>query len=174
MPLTKIQKEEAVAGLQAEFAGARNAVLIDYLGLTVEEVNELRQKVRDAEGRYRVVKNTLARLAIEGTPLAELKDLLTGPIGIAYHEDSPVAIAKAMTEFVKEHKVVEIRGGVMDGRVADQATVHEFATMPSMEDLQAKLVFLLQSPLQRTVSLLQTVQSNFLSVLSQGAEKKEG
>lgn len=172
MPLSRSQKETVVAEMKEEFASAHNAVLIDYLGLKVEEVNDLRQKIRESEGRYRVVKNTLALLALDGTPLESLREYLEGPVAIATHEESPVTLAKVLTEFAKDHNKVEIRAGVMDGQAADAAVVQEFAAMPGMDDLRAKAVFLLQSPLQRTVTLLQVVQKNLAVVLKQGAEKK--
>ncbi len=173
MPLLRTQKTDVVAGLQAEFAECRNAILIDYLGLTVDEVNDLRQRIRDSNGKYRVVKNTLAHLALEGTPLAELQGQLTGPIAIAYHPENPIDLAKTMTGFVKEHsKVVEIKAGVMDGNLATPDVIQQFATMGSEKELHAKLVYLLQSPLQRTITLFQAVQRNLTVVLSEGAKKK--
>lgn len=173
MPILRSQKTDLVGGLQAEFADCRNAILIDYLGLNVEQVNDLRQRIRESEGKYRVVKNTLARLALEGTPLEELREKITGPTAVAYHSENPIGLAKAMTEFAKEHaELVEIKWGVMDGNLADPDVINQFATMPSEEDLKTKLVFLLQSPMQRTITLFQAVQRNFVVVLSEGAKKK--
>jgi len=173
VPLSRAEKEQAVTSLQEHLAGAENAILVDYLGLKVEEVNDLRRKVRECDGTYRVVKNTLALLAIQGAPVEALKEEFQGPIAVATHPDSPVVLAKVLMEFAKEHGVMEIKVGILDGRPVDAEGVKEFASMPTMEDLHVKLAFLLQSPLQRTAAVLKAVQRNLAVVLKEGAAKKE-
>jgi len=174
MPLTRQQKEDLVESYRQDIAVVPNVYLLDYKGISVTEVTELRTKVRATGARYTVVKNRLALKAIEGTPMEVLADEFEGPIAIAYSDDDPVSLAKALTEFAKNVPVLEFKAGLMDGRVVSGEQLVAIAKLPSREDLIAKLLFLLQSPVQRFVRTLATLgPQSLVTVLGQVAGKKE-
>lgn len=173
MALSRQQKEDILAGYKDGVAQATHAFLLGYKGISVPQVTELRQKVRDSGGSYLVVKNTLAKLAIEGQPLAELSDHFAGPTAVVYTNDEPVAVAKALTEFAKEAPVIEFKGGLLNGQQVAADQIKDIANLPSREELITKLVFLLQSPISRFVRTLGAVPQDFVRVLEQVRQKKE-
>jgi large subunit ribosomal protein L10 len=174
MPLTKTQKEELVGRYAGGLATAPHAFLISYQGIKVNDVTELRARVRAAGGSYEVVKNTLALLAIEGKPLGALKDTFTGALAVVYTEGDPVAVAKALTEFAKTVPAVVFRGGMVDGKPIAANEVEQIAKLPSREELIAKLLFLLQSPVSRFVRTLGAVTREFVVVMDQIGKQKAG
>lgn len=173
MPLSKAQKEDLVSRYQEGLARAPHAYLLSYKGIKVAEVTELRNRIRATGGRYEVVKNTLALLAIRDQPLESLKDSFDGPLAVAYSNDDAVALAKALTEFARTVPAIVFRGGVVEGRPVAAEQIEEIAKLPSREELLTKLVFLLQSPMVRLVRTLNAVPQSFASVLDQVARKKE-
>ena len=174
MPLSRQQKEEMVASYREGLATAPHAFLLFYKGITVPQVTALRSKVRDSGGEYLVVKNTLALRAIEGGPLDQLKELFEGPVAVVFSQTDAVGLAKALSQAAKEIPVLELRGGVVDGQVVQANQVSDIANLPSREELIAKLLFLLQSPITRLARVLAAVPQQLVIVLDQVRQQKEG
>jgi len=141
--------------------------------MTVSQDTELRQKIRGANSKYRVVKNTLARKAAEGTPAAGVSKSFDGSTAIAYNSSDPVALAKALTAYAKTNPLFVFKAGIVEGRVVNIADIAEIAAMPSKEELIAKLLFLINSPAQRIAVALNGVARNLAVVLGQAIEKKK-
>ena len=174
MPLTRKTKEEMVGRYESGLASAPHAFLISYQGIKVNDVTELRARVRAAGGSYEVVKNTLALRAIDGKPLGALKGTFTGALAIVYTEGDPVAVAKTLTEFAKTVPQVVFRGGMVDGQPIAANEVEQIAKMPSRQELIGKLLYLLQSPVSRFVRTLNAVTGQFVIVMDQiGKQKAE-
>ncbi len=171
--LTREQKWEQSEQLRATFGEVNTLFLLDNRGLSVNEVNELRSKVRQSNGSYRVVKNSVVRLAVDGTDFAPLADHLTGPKALAWTSDDPVALAKALRDFIKGHPALSMEHAWLDGQVLDSAQAAQIADLPSREELVARLLYMLQSPMRRLVTALNGPIQNLASVLGQVADTKE-
>lgn len=172
MALSRNQKENLVERYEGGVGTAEHAYLLDYKGITANQVAELRAKIRESGGGYEVVKNRLLLRAIEGHPLEALRDQLQGPTAIAYTED-PVQLAKILTDFVKDVPSVELKGGIVEGSAITADQVQEIAKLPSRDDLIAKLLFLLQSPITRLARGLAAIPRQFVVVLDQVSKGKE-
>src|SRR5215470_9895531 len=153
MPLTKSDKEQLVDEYSNGLAAAPHAFLLSYQGITVPQVTALRDKVRQSGGYYEVVKNTLALRAIDGKALGGLKEHFVGPTAVVYGKD-PVALAKALTDFAKDVPALQFKAGLVDKQTVPAAQIKEIASLPSREELIAKLLFLLQSPIVRFARVL--------------------
>lgn len=173
MPLTRRQKEQLLEGYREGLAKAPHVFLVDYKGVTVTKVSELRNKVREVGGRYEVVKNRLVLRAIEGEALEELGEQFQGPTAVAFSGDDPVGLAKAVTDFAKDVPAIELKGGLIEGQSVAAEDVKEIAQLPSREVLLSKLVFLLQSPISSFVRTLAALPREFVVVLEQVRQKKE-
>src|SRR4029450_11380785 len=147
MAVTRASKEEELQELERAFKGTDSAVLVDFKGLKVPEVTELRRQVRGAKGQYKVVKNTLAKRALKGTSYEPLDQFFTGTTAVAYAGEDPVALAKVLTAFAKAAPALQIKAAVVQGRAIKAGEVGELATMPGRPELYAKLLFLLQAPM---------------------------
>ena len=169
--MRKEEKQDVIKALHEKFARAKSAVLTGYSGINVEQITELRSKLRQSKVEYRVVKNTLARKAAEGTGLEALKDYFVGPIGIALGYDDPVAPAKVLQEFSKSQQKLELKVGVLEGKLLKQADVKALASLPSLNALRGKIVGLLQAPASRIVGVLQAPGGQVARVLRAKADK---
>lgn len=152
--MDRAQKKELVAELNRTFTETSVVVITRNLGLTVAQSTELRVKMRDAGASYKVAKNRLARIAAEGTPYAAISDLLTGPTALATSPD-PVAAAKIAVEFAKTNDKLEIVGGAMGDTVLDANGVKALAELPSLDELRAKIVGLIQAPATKIAQVVQ-------------------
>jgi large subunit ribosomal protein L10 len=169
---TKEQKKDDIAILRQMFTDTGNALLVSFEGLSVEKDGQLRRSLREAQLSYKVVKNTLGRLAVEGTPLEPLKDHFTGMTAIAYSRNDPVGLAKVLSRFAKENKELNFKAGIVDGRVITVKEIDTLATLPSKDELVSKLMFLLNLPAQRLAVVLNGVQRNLAVVLNEIAKQK--
>ena len=148
------EKSEVVSALHASLKEVGVVVVTRNLGLSVAQSTDLRQKMRDAGATYKVTKNRLAKIAIKDTDYAGLGDLLTGPVGLASSSD-PVAAAKVAVDFAKTNDKLEIIGGAMGTQVLDAEGIKALASLPSLDELRAKLIGLIQAPAQKLASVTQ-------------------
>lgn len=169
--MRKDEKQEVITELHDKFRRAKAAILTGYSGIDVEQITELRSKLRQSHVEYRVVKNTLARRAAEGTGLEGLKDYFVGPIGIAIGYDDPVAPAKVLQEFSKTQQKLELKVGMMDGKLLKQADIKALASLPSLNALRGKIIGLIQAPASRIVGVLQAPGGQVARVLKAKADK---
>lgn len=174
MALSKNVKQKILDGYGQDLATSQHAFVLEFKGVTVPTVTELRAKVRAAGGRYEVVKNTLARKASEGTAMAALAPHLKGPTAIVHTKDDPVALAKVLTEFVKDVPGISFKAGLIEGQPIAANQIADIATLPGRQELIAKLLFLVQSPISRFVRTLAAIPRDFVVVLDQVRQKKEG
>lgn len=169
--MDRAQKKEAVAQLKQTFQETGVVVVTRNLGMTVAQSTSLRIKMREAGAAYKVSKNTLALIAIEDTPYANLADLLVGPTALSTSAD-PVAAAKAAVEFAKTNDKLEIVGGAMGETLLDANGVKALAELPSLDELRAKIVGLVQAPATKLAQLVQAPAAKVARVVGAYAAKE--
>jgi large subunit ribosomal protein L10 len=170
---SKDEKKKDVTNLHELLGKMPNVFLTGFEKLSVEQDFQLRRAVRDAGGRYRVVKNTLVENAAKDTPSAPNMSGLTGMNSLAYTDADPVALAKALTDYAKANPTFTFKAGVVEGRVIDASGIQALAALPSREDLFAKLLFLIQAPATSLVRAMNGVGRNLAVVLDQGVKEKK-
>src|SRR5258708_16900285 len=173
MAVTKAKKAEQSEKLSTELKKASSMIVGTFSKLTVSKDYELRKTVRSAGGRYQVVKNTLAKRASEGTAVAEALANLEGVTSIAYTQCDPVALAKALSKYVNDNPEFSFKSGILEGRLISQKEIKALATMPSKEEIYAKLLYLINAPAQRLVTVMNAAGRDLAVVINQGVEKKK-
>ena len=168
--MDRSQKAESVAELSEVFNEVGVVVVTRNLGMSVAQSTDLRMKMRDAGATYKVAKNRLAKLAVNDTPYTGLGDFLTGPTGLAWSTD-PVAAAKAAVDFAKTNDKLEIVGGSMGSQVLDAEGIKALASMPSLDELRAKLIGLVNAPATKVVQLVNAPASKLARVFGAYAAK---
>jgi large subunit ribosomal protein L10 len=171
MALTRASKAEKVGKLAAELQHSTSAIIGTFKGLTASKDFELRKAVRGAGGSYHVVKNKLAARAGEGTKIEAALKGLKGVSSVAYTSGDPVALAKALSTWVKDNAEFTFKLGIIDGKVIDVREIGELATMPGKEELFSKLLFLINSPAQRLATVINATGRDLAVVINQGVEK---
>ena len=171
MALTRASKTEKVKKLAAELEHSTSAIIGTFKGLTASKDFELRKTVRGAGGSYHVVKNKLAARAAEGTKIEQALKDLKGVSSVAYTSGDPVALAKALSNWVKDNAEFTFKLGIIDGKVIDVREIGELATMPGKEELFSKLLFLINSPAQRLATVINATGRDLAVVINQGVEK---
>jgi large subunit ribosomal protein L10 len=166
----RAEKVEIVDSLRGVFAEAGVVVVTHFQGLSVAEVTDLRRGMRDAGAKFRVTKNRLAKIALADTSFKPLTDLFTGPTAIAYSDD-PVAAPKAAVDFAKKNDKLVVLGGGLDGNLLSADEVKALASLPSLDELRAKIIGMINTPAQRIASVLQAPAGQIARVLSAHAEQ---
>jgi ribosomal protein L10 len=160
-------KAETIEDLKTRLSGARAAVLTEYRGLTVRQIAELRKQLKGAAAEYRVLKNRLARIALEGSALEGLRAHLTGPTGLVIVRKDPVAVARALAAFVKTNPMLTIKVGVIEGQLLEPKDLRAVADLPSREALRSQIVGTVQGPLAQLVGLLAAPHRDLAYILAE-------
>ena len=171
---TRTQKDNEIDVLRKEFQDAPHALIVGFQGIKVADDERLRRELRQANLSYRVVKNTLAIRASEGTPMAQVKDNFVGATAVALSKDDPVTLAKVLSKWAKESPVFTFKAGIVEGRAIRVSDIEAIATMPSKEELVSKIMFLINSGAQRLAVATAGVARNLAVVMEQVRAQKEG
>lgn len=165
---TRETKQKDLAALTESLATSKSAMVVSFTGLTVTKDQEFRNSLREAGAKYEVVKNTLARIAVKGTQFEQATDAFKGVTAIAWTDNDPVILSKAITKFMKDNAdTYTFKSGVVDGRLIDFAQLKTIANLPSKEELISKLLFVLQSGAQRLVTVINAVPRDLAVVIKQ-------
>jgi large subunit ribosomal protein L10 len=166
------EKIEIVSGLKELLSDATTVILTDHSGMSVKQFSTLRTRLREADATFHVVKNTLVKLATEGTPVQDLVSDLEGPTSMAVTTGDPVATAKIIAQFMKEAKILQLKGGFVEGRIVTQKEVQSLSTIPPKAQLLAMVVGGLQAPIAGLVGTLQGTLAQLVMTLQAVADKQ--
>jgi large subunit ribosomal protein L10 len=169
----KSEKKKDIDALHQDLEQSANLFVTGYEKLRVEQDFELRKVVRGAGGKYRVIKNNLAEIAAQGTPSEAVLKNLRGMTSLAYTSADPVALAKALTTYAKTNPSFTFKAGIVEGRAIDVGAITELANMPSKDEIFAKLLYLINAPAQRLVTVMQAVGRNLAVVVDQGVKENK-
>jgi len=167
------QKAEAISQFTEGIGSATNAFVLDFKGITVPQVTELRRQIRETGSEYVVIKNTLALIAVKDTPLTKLTGHFQGMTAVAYNATDAVALAKVLTKFAKDVPTVQFKGALLGGQPVPASEIQNIANLPSREELIAKVLYLMQHPIRGLAVVLNGTIRNFAVVLDQIAKQKE-
>src|SRR5947207_9679469 len=173
MAVTRSRKVEQVDRLGKDLQSVSTVIVTTYSKLTVAQDYDLRKLLRGSGAKYAVVKNTLVERAAKGTKVEEVLKDLSGVSSIAYTEGDPVALAKALAKYAKDNPEFTFKAGVVEGRVVSIRDIESLATMPSKEEIYSKLLFLMNAPAQRLVTVMNAVGRDIAVVINQGVEKQK-
>ena len=168
--MNKSQKKEYIDNMKNQFSKFDAVIVTHYQGLTVNQLDDLRAKMRDHGIQFKITKNRITKLALENTKCKDLKDLFTGPTAVALSEDA-ITSAKILTKFSKENQNLKILGGIMGSEILDVAGVNNVATLPTLDEARAKIVGILSSPAQKIASILLAPASK-IAILALEKSKK--
>ena len=171
--MNRAEKTEAIAGMTEELGEVPHAFLIDYKGLSVPAVTELRRQVRATGSQYLVVKNTLVLRAVKDAPLGTLSSHFTGMTAVAYSRTDIVALAKVLHTFGKTNPNVKVKAALVDGKAVPAAALEALASLPSRPEMIGRLLGLMQSPVRRLVTVLSAPHRNIAATVAAVAKKKE-
>jgi large subunit ribosomal protein L10 len=169
----KPEKQKDMEALRAELAKASNVFLTGFEKLTVSQDFELRKTIRGAGANYKVIKNRIGEKAAEGTKAGDLLKDLKGMCSVAYTSGDPVALAKALTTYAKTNPSFTFKAGMVEGRVVDIAGIQALASLPSKEEIYAKLLYVIQAPAQQLVTVMNAVGRNLTVVVDQGVKENK-
>jgi len=169
----KEDKNKDVEALRHDLERLKNLFVTGYEKLKVSQDFELRKVVRGAGGKYRVIKNNLAEIASQGTPSEQVLKGLRGMTSLAFTTNDPVALAKALTAYAKANPAFTFKAGIVEGRVIDVKAINDLATMPSKEQIFAKLLYLINAPAQRLLTAINAVGRNLAVVVDQGVKENK-
>ncbi len=171
MAISRDKKDALIKGYVEQIQGSQAIIITQYRGLKVKDLQQLRAKIRQANGSFTVVKNTLAERALAEVGLPVPKDLLVGPIGIGFCGNNIPDVAKTITDFTKDHDLLQIKGGLLGNRVIDEAGVRNLAKLPPLEVLRAQLLGLINAPASQLVGVLSGGVRQIVNVVNAYAEK---
>jgi large subunit ribosomal protein L10 len=169
----KPEKQKDMEALREQLAKAQNVFLTGFEKLTVDQDFELRKTIRGAGANYKVIKNRIGEKAGEGIPAGDLLKDLKGMCSVAYTSGDPVALAKALTTYAKANPTFTFKAGMVEGRVIDLAGIQALASLPPKEEIYAKLLYLIQAPAQRLVTVMNGVGRNLAVVVDQGVKENK-
>ena len=175
--LTRTEKEQQVELLRERVLRANSMLAVDYCGLNVAELTDLRRQLRalgEGEVEYRVAKNSLLRRATEDSEMAALEAFLSGPTAVAFAFEEPSAVARVLVDFAKDNEKLEIKGGVVEGELMDAAAVERLAKLPTKLELRGMLAGTLQAPMRNLAGTLQALLGQLRNALDQRREQLEG
>ena len=171
---TRERKQKDLNALTEQLSNSKSAMVVSFNKLTVNKDQEFRNQLRSAGANYQVVKNTIARLAIKGTPYEGASEYFKGVTGIAWTDNDPVVLSKAVSKFVKDNAdIYTFKAGVVEGRVVDLKQIEAIASLPSKEELISKLLFVINAQAQRLATVINAVPRNLAIVIKQIGDKKE-
>ncbi|HEX8286463.1 MAG TPA: 50S ribosomal protein L10 [Pyrinomonadaceae bacterium] len=171
---TRERKQEDLNALTEQLNNSKSAMVVGFNKLTVNKDQEFRNQLRDAGANYQVVKNTIARIAVKGTPYEGASEYFKGVTAIAWTENDPVVLSKAVSKFVKDNAdIYTFKAGVVEGKVVNLSQVEAIASLPSKEELISKLLFVINAQAQRIATVINAVPRNLAVVIKQIGDKKE-